>query len=90
MKNKTGLIITLIFFVAYGLINTIGSIFLVSWGSDSLFKRILIFMGTFPINWMKLSVEKSFGYTLLNILFWCIIVYFISHVTIRLLRKTDQ
>lgn len=87
MKNRTALIITLIFFVAYGLMNTIGSIFLVSWGSDSLFKRTLIFMGTFPIDWMKLSVEKSFGYTVLNILFWSIIVYFISYAIIRLLGK---
>jgi hypothetical protein len=87
MKNRTALIITFTFFVAYGLMNTIGSIFLVSWGSDSLFKKILIFMGTFPIDWMKLSVEKSFGYTVLNILFWSIIVYFISYTIIRLLGK---
>lgn len=75
----------------YGLCATVGSMFLASWGSKSLIKSILIFMMSFPIDWLKLSVETSFGFTILNIIFWTLIFYMvlilISRIILRALKK---
>ena len=83
MKRKTIVIVTMIFMVSYGFCVTMGSMFLVSWGSKSWIKSILIFMQSFPIDWIKLSVETSFGFTTLNVIFWTIIFY----ITFTLINK---
>lgn len=74
---KIPLAVSVVFFVIYGLGSTIGSIFLVSWGSSNWFKRVLIFLGTFPIDWNHLIINKSIFFLFLNILFWTAVVYVI-------------
>jgi hypothetical protein len=87
MKNKISLFVSIIFFFSYGILNTIGSIFLVSFGGQSLYKKIIVFMGTFPIDWFKLSVEKSFIFTILNVIFWTSIVYLCTTLLINFFKK---
>jgi hypothetical protein len=90
MRSRIAMILAVVFFVAYGLASTVGSIFLVTWGSPSLFKTIMIFLGTFPINWHYLIVEKSVFYLLLNILFWTTIVYLLVLFAEKLIKLQQK
>ena len=91
MRSKGGFIAAIVFFVIYGLACTVGSIFLITWGSPSVFKSFMNFMLTFPINWDSLIV-KSLFYLLLNILFWSTIVYILAYLMERLIKlnKTEH
>lgn len=77
MKNKAVIYPTIIFFICYAIAATFGSIFLVTWGEKSLFKSVMMFMSTFPIDWNSLMIESTL-YVFLNILFWTLIFYFIA------------
>ncbi|MCB0493593.1 MAG: hypothetical protein KDC93_14395 [Cyclobacteriaceae bacterium] len=85
MRSRLAIIVAVVFFIVYGLASTVGSIFLVTWGGSSLFKTIMIFLGTFPIDWNYLIVEKSIFYLLLNIVFWTAVVYLIVLFTERII-----
>jgi len=92
MKSKVATVATIMFFVIYLLACTVGSIFLVTWGSPSAFKSFMNFMLTFPIDWNAL-IMNSFFYLLLNILFWSTIVYVLTLFAerqIRFLLKLHQ
>jgi hypothetical protein len=45
-------------------------------------------MGTFPIDWFKLSIEKSLIFTLFNVIFWTLIVFLGSLTVMKILKKT--
>jgi hypothetical protein len=75
MKSRIAFFSSTIFLLAYSLASTIGSVFLVTWGSPSWFKSTMIFLGSFPIDWNKLIVERGIVFLLLNCLFWSILVY---------------
>ena len=76
MSSKIALISATVFFIGYGFACTVGSIFLVSWGSPSVFKTVMNFMLTFPIDWDNL-IMRSLFFLVLNISFWTVIVYII-------------
>jgi hypothetical protein len=75
MKHSSALLASTIFTVVYGCACTIGSPFLVTWGSTNLFKQVMNFMWSFPIDWTRLLLEKSFGFLLVNVLFWAALFY---------------
>lgn len=83
MKNKIGLISAFIFFLIYGISSTLGSFFLVTWGSQSLFKKIINFLLNYPIDWDAL-IMRSLFFLLLNIIFWSFIVYISVSLLINL------
>jgi hypothetical protein len=86
MMSKVALFFSIVFFIAYGLASTVGSIFLVSWGSRSLFKEIMFFFLSFPVDWNRLIVEKSIYYLLLNVIFWTVIVYLIGSAVEKIVK----
>lgn len=86
MKSRSALMVAVIFFIVYGMASTIGSIFLVTWGSGSLFKDVMLFLGSFPIDWNYLIVEKSIFFLFLNIFFWTAVVYVIVLLIGRAIR----
>jgi len=94
MKNKLALKITIIFFFIYGFASTIGSMFLITWGKKTVFKKIILFMENFPVDWASLLTGGSnifdnyfilFSYLLLQILSWSLIIYVVSYMIIKLL-----
>lgn len=86
MRNRIAFKISFVFFLIYGLASTFGSIFLVSWGGSSYFKKILLFFSSFPINWNEL-IDLSLWFLLLNIIFWSLIVYLLAFLIINLVLK---
>jgi hypothetical protein len=82
--NRAALMISIIFMFVYGFLVTVGSIFLVSWGSTNVYQRVMTFALTFPVKWNELAVNKSLFFLLLNILFWSAIVYLLSLSVLKL------
>jgi hypothetical protein len=82
--NKFSIITTSLFFIIYTFCITIGSIFVVSWGGVNIFKTIIVFMMSFPINWFKL-IEDNILYLFVNILCWSLIVYVFSYLLEKLI-----
>jgi hypothetical protein len=89
MRSRIAIIVAVVFFIIYGLASTVGSIFLVTWGSSSWFKSVMNFMLTFPINWDALIVRSLF-FLLLNILFWTVIVYLLAFFTQKMIRPQQR
>lgn len=88
--KKHSIIVTLIFTIIYSICSIFGSIFLVSWGGENLFKACLMFFLTFPIDWVSLIVNESMIYLLLNIIFWSLVVYTITFVFFLIVRSTRK
>ncbi len=86
MKNRIALKISLIFFLIYGMVSTFGSIFLVSWGGNSYFKKVLLFFSSYPVNWNEL-IDLSLWFLLLNIIFWSVVVYLLVFFVMSLVAK---
>jgi hypothetical protein len=80
VKQKITIRLTISFLIIYTLATTVGSIFLVTWGSTNWYKETLVFMLTWPVKWDELIIE-SFVWLFVNIGFWTVIVYLISLVT---------
>lgn len=83
------IIISTIFFIIYGMMCTIGSIYLVTWGTPTNFKSFMNFMLTTPINWDKLIMESIF-YLLLNMIFWTTVVYLLTGAIQTIFRLTRK
>jgi len=88
--KKHLIIVTLIFAIIYSICLIFGSIFLVSWGGENLFKTCLMFFLTFPIDWASLIANKSMIYLLLNIFFWSLVVYIITFVFFLIVSSTRE
>lgn len=86
VKQKITIRLTISFLIIYTLATTVGSIFLVTWGSTNWYKETLVFMLTWPVKWDKLIIE-SFVWLFVNIGFWTVMVYLISLVTETFTRK---
>lgn len=76
MISKSAFKIALVFSVLYGIFIIIGQFFLVTWGSSSTLKNVVMFMLTVPFDWYKL-IGQSIIYLPLNVIFWSAIVYLI-------------
>ena len=85
---QIGIITSLIFFVVYGLMCTVGS-FLVGWSETTVFKSFMDFMLTNPINWDKLITESAI-YLLVHIIFWSLLVYLLTWAIQAILKKTGK
>lgn len=85
MKSKLAIRVSVLFLIGYGIASTFGSIFLVTWGSTSLFKTIMLFFLKFPIDWAYLIVERSVLYLLVHIMFWTLTVYFVVFIVEKLI-----
>ena len=86
VKNKISIRLAICFFIIYTLATTLGSIFLVTWGSTNWYKEIMNFMLSWPVNWDKLIME-SYGWLFVNICFWTAAVYLASLFLENLVRK---
>jgi hypothetical protein len=59
----------------------------VGWGSKSLFQQVMVFFLTYPLNWSELAVNVSLVFLPLNILFWSAIVFVITYLISRALKR---
>lgn len=73
--NRIAIKVSIVFMVVYGLLVTVGSIFLVSWGNTNWYKEMMLFALSFPVAWKDLIVEVSLIFLPLNIIFWSAIIY---------------
>lgn len=80
VKNKISIRLTISFLIIYTLSTTIGSIFLVTWGSTNWFKETIEFMLNWPVEWDKLFID-SLAWLFVNIGFWTVIFYLVSLIT---------
>jgi hypothetical protein len=64
---------------------TIGSIFLVSWGSTNWFKELMLFMLRTPFAWDKLMIKSLLLFPV-HILFWTILFFILSAIVETLLK----
>lgn len=80
IKNKISFRLTISFLIIYTLAITVGSIFLVTWGSTNWYKETIVFMLTWPVKWDKLIID-SLAWLLVNIGFWTVMFYLISLIT---------
>ncbi len=81
----------LFFGVAFWL--QIGWVFTITWGEDNFFKYLIIFMWSFPINWLKMDIfESSYKIILvLNTIIWSLIIegfVFLVNLAIVLRKKS--
>ncbi|MEM9297512.1 MAG: hypothetical protein AAGA64_03915 [Bacteroidota bacterium] len=81
--NRIAIKVSLVFMVIYGLLVTVGSIFLVSWGHTNWYKEMMLFALSFPVAWKDLIVEESLIFLPLNILFWTAIIYGLVTVALK-------
>lgn len=86
VKNKVSIRLVISFLIIYTLSTTIGSIFLVTWGTTNWYKETLEFLLSWPINWDKLIME-SYGWLFVNICFWTAVVYLAALLLENLVRK---
>ena len=77
MKFRLTKIITITFFIIYFLATTLGSVFLVSWGSTNWYKEIMLFFISTPINW-RIMIVDSIVWLPINILFWTTLIFIIT------------
>jgi hypothetical protein len=80
VKNKISIRLTIGFLIIYTLAITVGSIFLVTWGSTNWYKETIVFMLTWPVEWDKLFID-SLAWLFVNIGFWTVIIYLVSLIT---------
>jgi hypothetical protein len=64
---------------------TVGSIFLVSWGSTNWYKELMVFMLRTPFAWDKLMIE-SLLWLPIHILFWTLLFFILSTIVEALLK----
>lgn len=76
--NKISKKIAIVFFIIYSLCVTFGSIYLITFGERTIFKSTLGFFLNFPFDWNIIIMKNIFIGIILNIIFWTIIVYFLS------------
>lgn len=93
VKQKITIRLTINFLIIYTLAITVGSIFLVTWGSTNWYKETIAFMLSWPVKWDELIME-SFGWLFVNICFWTSMVYIvllvIENFTWKLITKIDK
>lgn len=85
--NKKALRISITFLVIYGIVMTLGSPFLLSWGSNGLVSALTKPFLYFPVDWAYLIADKSLLFLALNIMFWSGIVYIIVLVVEKVRHK---
>lgn len=76
VKQKITIRLTISFLIIYTLAITVGSIFLVTWGSTNWYKETIAFILSWPVKWDKLIID-SFAWILVNIGFWTVMVYIV-------------
>ena len=86
VKNKISIRLTISFLIIYTLAITVGSIFLVTWGSTNWYKEIINFMLSWPVEWDKLIID-SFAWLIINIGFWTTIIYLVLLFIENLMHK---
>lgn len=82
--------VSIVFLIAYSVASTIGSIFLVTWGGTSSYKKIMVYLRTHPINWFNL-VDDSILWLPVNMAFWTVLVFLITailEVSLKAMRKS--
>jgi hypothetical protein len=80
VKNKISIRLTISFLIIYTLATTLGSIFLVTWGSTNWYKETIEFMISWPVKWDKLIID-SFAWLFVHIGFWTVMFYLVSIIT---------
>ncbi len=86
VKNKVSIRLAICFLIIYTLANTLGSIFLVTWGSTNWYKETIEFMISWPVNWDNLIID-SLAWLFVHIGFWTAAVYLATLLLENLVRK---
>ena len=87
MRSKTAIVISIVFFFAYGWLSTVGVMLFLgpSFGSRSWVTKLLAFVTSFPVS--PLKVESLLFLLLVNSLFWTAIVYFLVLLVEKLVKR---
>ena len=90
MKEKTILILTFVYVIAYLVIVVFGSMFSVSFGAEKPFiAKVLAELLSFPFNWHEL-IMKSYWYLLLNFCFWGVLFAMIIAIFIQTKKVVER